>query len=180
MKKRLLILCLTFSQLLLGQTYFTRTGNTDFKASVEAFEPVEATNNSTTAILKAKSGDLAAQLFINAFKFKVALMQEHFNENYMDSNQFPKAVFRGKIINFDLDSLKEDTTYQMTGTLTVRNIPKEIRTEVTVHRNGDTLSLQSEFKVKPQDFGIKIPSIVRKKIADQIIISIHYELVPKK
>ena len=53
----------------LSQTYFTRTGFTEFKASVEAFEPVEAKNNSTTVILKTQSGDIAAQLFINAFKF---------------------------------------------------------------------------------------------------------------
>ena len=78
-----LIVCLTVCQIAISQTYFTRTGLTKFKASVEAFEPVEAKNNSTTAILKTQTGDIAAQLFINAFKFRVKLMQEHFNENYM-------------------------------------------------------------------------------------------------
>ena len=88
-----------------SQTYITRTGNTDFKAPVKAFEPVEATNNSTTVILKTTTGDLAAQLFMTAFQFKVALMQEHFNENYMNSNKYPKAMFRGKLTDFNFSKV---------------------------------------------------------------------------
>ena len=181
MKKSLLILiCIVTSQIALSQTYFTRTGFTEFKASVKAFEPVEAKNNSTTVILKTKTGDLAAQLFITAFKFKVALMQEHFNENYMDSDKFPKAVFRGKLKNFDFNSLSDKQEYDLSGSLTVRGIKKEVNTKMTVKKTGDKIHLLSEITVKPQDFDIKIPSIVRKKIADKIIITINYELVEKK
>jgi len=181
MKKTIvLFIFLVSCQLGFSQTYFTRTGTTEFKASVEAFEPVEATNNSTTAILKTESGDIAAQLFINAFKFRVALMQEHFNENYMDSNKYPKAIFRGLLKGFDFSEFSEEKEYDLSGTLTVRGVKKEINSKATLKKVGDAIQMTATFSVKPQDFDIKIPSIVRKKIADQINVSINYELVEKK
>lgn len=181
MKKTItLFLFLIACQVGFSQTYFTRTGMTEFKASVEAFEPVEAKNNSTTAVLKTQTGDIAAQLFITAFKFRVALMQEHFNENYMDSDKFPKAVFRGKLSNFDLSSLSGEQEYDLSGTLTVRGVAKEINSKATVKKVGDAIQLTTAFSVEPQEFDIKIPSIVKKKIADKINVSINYELVEKK
>jgi hypothetical protein len=175
-----LIACLIITQVALSQTYFTRTGLTEFKASVEAFEPVEAINNSTTAILKTQSGDIAAQLFINAFKFRVALMQEHFNENYMESNKYPKAVFRGKLNGFNFAEVSGEQEYDLVGTLTIRGVKKEVSTKAKVQKDGDQLVLTAAFSVEPQEFDIKIPSIVRKKIADKINITINYALVEKK
>lgn len=181
MKKTIsLIAFLIVCQMAISQTYFTRTGLTEFKASVEAFEPVEAKNNSTTAILKVKTGDIAAQLFINAFKFRVALMQEHFNENYMDSNKFPKGVFRGKLKNFDLSSITSEKEFDLEGSLTIRGVKKEISTKAKIKKEGDNYRLTATFTVEPGDFNIDIPSIVRKKIADKINITIDYELVEKK
>ena len=181
MKKTItLIACLIVTQVALSQTYFTRTGVTEFKASVEAFEPVEATNNSTTALLKTQSGDIAAQLFINAFKFRVALMQEHFNENYMESNEYPKAVFRGKLNGFNFSELSGEQEYDLVGSLTVRGIKKDVSTKANVKKVEDQLVLTANFSVDPQEFNIKIPSIVRKKIAEKINIIINYELVEKK
>lgn len=181
MKKTIAIIVVLVScQVAFAQTYYTRTGTTAFKASVEAFEPVEATNNSTTAILKTQNGDIAAQLFINAFKFRVALMQEHFNENYMESNKYAKALFRGKLKDFDVNNFSGEKEYDLSGTLTVRGIKKEISSKATLKKVGDNIELSTVFTVEPQDFDIKIPSIVRKKIADKINVSINYELVEKK
>jgi polyisoprenoid-binding protein YceI len=180
MKKSILFLFLFVTASAFSQTYFTRAGNTDFKASVEAFEQVEATNISTTVILKSASGDIAAQLFITAFKFKVALMQEHFNENYMDSNKFPKAIFRGKLENFNLSEIGDKNEYPLAGTLTVRGVKKEISTIAQIALVDDKLTISANFMVEPQDFDIDIPKVVREKIADKINISINYELVEKK
>tara|TARA_B110000238_G_scaffold193230_1_gene229426 strand:- start:1471 stop:2049 length:579 start_codon:yes stop_codon:yes gene_type:complete len=163
-----------------SQTYFTRTGTTNFKASVTAFEPVEATNKSTTVILKTATGDLAAQLFMSAFQFRVALMQEHFNENYMDSNTHPKAVFRGKLADFNFTELSIKKEYDLSGTLTIKGVKKEISTTATVILDGDKITISSRFTVAPQDFDIDIPKIVRKKIAETINITLKYELVEKK
>ena len=180
MKKIIVLTLLVISQITSAQKYFTRTGATEFKASVAAFEPVEASNKSTTVILKSDTGDIAAQLFINAFQFRVALMQEHFNENYMDSDTYPKATFRGKIQDFSLANIDSEKKYPLKGTLTIRGKQKEINTTVNIQLKDDTIILKSEFNLNPNDFGIKIPSIVRKKIAKQINITLQYELVEKK
>lgn len=177
-KKTFLFTFLIISQIICAQKYFTRTGTTNFKASVATFEAIEATNKSTTVILKTDTGDIAAQLFIAAFTFKVALMQEHFNENYMDSDKFPKATFRGRLKGFSIDTLKKE--YPLVGTLTIRGVKKEIETTARLMISEGTIYITSNFTVKPQDFDIKIPSIVRKKIAASININLNYELVEKK
>jgi polyisoprenoid-binding protein YceI len=176
-KKTFLFTFLIISQIICAQKYFTRTGTTNFKASVATFEAIEATNKSTTVLLKTDTGDIAVQLFIAAFNFKVALMQEHFNENYMDSDKFPKATFRGKLKGFSIDTLKRE--YPLLGTLTIRGIKKEIETTARVMITEGTIYITSNFTVKPQNFDIKIPSIVRKKIAESININLNYELVEK-
>ncbi|WP_298426202.1 YceI family protein [uncultured Kordia sp.] len=180
--KRMLILCFLFvAGSVSAQKYYTKTGETDFKASVEAFEPVEAKSNSTTAILKTDSGDLAALLFIKSFHFKVALMEEHFNENYMDSDKFPKATFKGKLKDFNMADLSSTAKeFKLSGTLIVRGKAKDIETIAMISKDGDKIIIKSKFSVKPQDFGIEIPSIVRNKIAKEINVTLNYELVEKK
>ena len=179
MKNLIILTILLFSQSIAAQKYFTRAGTTHFKASVDAFEPIEAINNSSSSILKVDTGDIAIQLFINAFQFKVALMQEHFNENYMESERYPKAVFRGKISGFTLEKIKKQQVFPLLGTLTIRGKKKDINTTATVFFQQNKIKLLSNFSLKPQDFNIKIPRIVRKKIANQINISINYELLQK-
>lgn len=176
MKKLILIITILLGHSIYAQKYFTRTGTTEFKASVAAFEPVEAVNKSTSVVLKADSGEIAALLLMKAFRFKVALMQEHFNENYMDSDTYPKATFKGAIVDFDESTLSEEKSYTIKGTLTVRGVEKKIETKAKVARKGDNIYLSSTFSVAPQDFNIKIPSIVRKKIAEKINIYLDYEL----
>ena len=90
----LIIFCVLLSLQLHAQKYFTRSGITQFEASEKTFEPIEALNITTTVILDANNGNIVSQVFMAGFKFKNALMQEHFNENYMDSYQYPKATFK--------------------------------------------------------------------------------------
>ena len=181
MKKVVLFLLLMISFSTFAQKYFTKTGNTQFKASVEAFEPVEAINNSTTAIINVTSGEIASLLFIKAFNFRVALMQEHFNENYMDSGTFPKATFKGLISDFDLSKISStEKKLLLKGILTVRGVEKEIETLATFSKKEDKLLMVTSFGVKPEDFNIKIPKIVSNKIAGTINISLVYEFIEKK
>lgn len=164
-----------------AQKYFTKTGETEFKASVEAFEPVEAINKSTTVLLNTKDGTLAALLFVKAFHFEIALMEEHFNENYMESDKFPKAIFKGKIIGFDAASLSEnEKEFTLKGTIKIRGKAKDIETIVQLKKINNSILLVASFTVSPQDFDIEIPSIVRNKIASAIQLKLNYELVEKK
>ncbi len=180
MKKLFLIGMLVAMFSAQAQKHITKTGTTNFKASVEAFEPVEATNESTTVLLNAGTGDIAALVFVKAFHFRVALMQEHFNENYMDSDQFPKASFKGKIKDFNVEDITaQPKEFLLKGTLKIRDKEQEVEFPVKMKRGSNKLVLDGKFSVHPQDFDIEIPSIVRKKIAQQITIQLHYELVKK-
>jgi len=164
-----------------AQKYYTKTGFTEFKASVKAFEPVEAKNNSSTAILDTENGKVAALLFIKAFRFRVALMEEHFNENYMDSEQYPKANFKGEILNFNKEELLKDyKNYPVSGILSIKGVNKEVSFPIALKWVGDKLLVKGEFIVSPSDFDIEIPSIVRKKISETVKISFNYELLEKK
>lgn len=163
-----------------GQKYFTRSGITEFEASEKAFEPIEAINESTTAIMDLSSGVIVAQVFMAGFQFKNALMQEHFNENYMESNQYPKATFKGKLDNFSLDDLKSNEPIPLSGMLTIKGVEKKIQTTVSITQDQNGLSLTGMFSVNPEDFNIKIPVIVQEKIADMVHINLNYQLVEKK
>ncbi len=164
-----------------AQKYFTKTGFTEFKASVEAFEPVEAINESTTAILNTETGEVAALMFIRAFHFKVALMEEHFNENYMDSDQYPKTTFKGNLEGFDINALTDEPQeFPVTGVMTMRGVDKEIKTVAIISKKGDQILVNSNFTVKPEDFNIEIPSVVASKIAESVNINLEYELSKKE
>ena len=177
----ILLLLLASSQQVIAQKYFTKTGLTLFKASVEAFEPVEAENNSSTAILDTSNGQIAALLFIKAFHFEIALMEEHFNENYMDSDKFPKAQFKGLIKEFNFSELtKEEQEYMFSGELIVRGVSKTIEAPINLKIEDNKIFANSTFIVTPEDFEIEIPNIVKEKIAKSIIITFNYELIEKK
>ncbi len=176
---RILIILLLVAQSIFAQKYFTRNGLTEFKASVDAFEPVEAKNHSSSAIITGKR-DIAVQIFISAFEFRIALMQEHFNENYMDSDDYPKATFRGKIEDFDINNIDADKKYKVVGNLTIRDSKKQIETFAEISRKNENIIFESMFEIVPKDFNIKIPGIVKKKIAQKIKINLHYELSEKK
>lgn len=181
MKIQLTLISFLLTASLFAQKYITKEGQTHFKASVEAFEPVEAENNSTTVVLNTENGQMAALIFVKAFRFDIALMEEHFNENYMDSDEHPKATFKGQIKDFDIKQLSSEAkTFDLTGILTVRGKEKEINTKVTLTKEGDVISVTSHFQVTPQEFGIEIPSLVREKIAENILIDCNYELKQKR
>ena len=180
MKYLILVAMIMTSSFSFAQKYFTKTGKTEFKASVEAFEPVEATNNSTTAILNVATGDVASLLFVKSFKFEIALMEEHFNENYMDSDVHPKATFKGKLGDFDVSKLSDTfQSFPLSGVLTVKGKNKNVTTTAQLKMVEGKIYVESHFSVKPEEFDIEIPGVVKEKIAKSINIDLHYELIKK-
>jgi hypothetical protein len=160
--------------------FITRSGNLNFEASVSSFEDIKAKNNSTTALFNVKNGEFAALVLIKGFKFKIALMEEHFNENYMESDEFPKATFKGKLQGFDVKKLdNNEQQYILEGTLTIHGIAKKIATTVSIKKITNSIMMLGSFKISPKKFNIKIPSIVKNKIAKEIIIDFNFELNPK-
>ena len=163
-----------------AQKYATRSGKTSFIGSEETFEQIKAVNNVSTSIIDSSSGDIAILLFISAFDFEISLMQEHFNENYMDSSKYPKATFSGNIQNFSFKELSDyEKEHKILGVLTIRGIEKEITVSCHLKKIKKGLSLKTNFNVLASDFEIKIPKVVRNKISQEINITAEYDLIEK-
>ena len=144
-------------------------GIINFEASIPLFEEVKAINDKTTCILITKTGEIACWVNIKDFKFKRDLMQEHFNENYMESNRFPRAVFKGKIDRFNLKNLSSESNHcQIIGKITLRGRTKKIVINGTLKKVGKGIELYSVFPLNTDDFNIEIPFIVRSKISKNV------------
>ena len=160
------------------EKYLTKTGELSFESSVPSFEEVAAKNNSVTAIINTENGEIAALALIKGFRFKNALMEEHFNENYAESNKYPKANFQGEIENFSPENMPGN--FKINGDLTFHGVTKSIKNiQVTVDEIGDKITIKGSFRVLASDFKIDIPKIVRNKIAEDVLVSFSFELLPK-
>ncbi len=163
-----------------AQKMMTRTGEIKFEASMPAFEEVAATNSTVSAILDQSTGDLAALALIKAFKFKAPLMEEHFNENYMESSKFPKATFKGKIVNFEASKLStKKSDYDLEGDLTIHGVTKKVKTKISLVLIAGKINAATNLVVKAKEYGIAIPSLVKSKIAEDIEINIKLVLEGK-
>lgn len=165
-----------------AQKYFTRTGHVHF-FSATPMENIEAHNYKATSVMDISTGDIEFSMLIMAFEFEKALMQEHFNENYMESEKFPKATFKGKITNLDKIDFTKDGTYPatVTGKMTIHGVTKEVTTNGNITVKGGKISASSVFNVAPADYDITIPAVVKDNIAKDIKVTVDsaYELYKK-
>ncbi len=170
----LIFFCFTTA---IAQKYSTKTGEINFEASVPSFEEVKAKNTNVSAILNAETGDFAALALIKGFRFKVALMEEHFNENYAESSKFPKATFKGKIKDFDTSSLTENKKeFTISGAVTMHGETKNIEVPLVLQMQNGVLLASTNFVLNPGDFNIKIPKIVSNKISKDVMVSASFSL----
>ncbi len=183
MIKHMSIIVITFFCIILNaqERYITRNGNVIFEATVPSFEEIKAVHKNTSALLNIKNGELAALILVKGFKFKIALMEEHFNENYIESDDFPKATFKGKILNFDFKEISDEfKQFEIEGILKIHGISKKIKTICNIKLNSKNILLIGKFKINPSDFDIKIPNIVSNKIAKNVFIDFNFEMKPKE
>ncbi|MGJ8685559.1 MAG: YceI family protein [Nonlabens sp.] len=163
------------------ERYQTRTGTISFEASVPSFEAIEAENKSSTVVLDMSTGNVAALALVKGFRFPIALMQEHFNENYIESDDFPKAVLKGTLKDFNaitfLENGKDD--YTLEGSLELHGVKKQVSIPVQLSKDGKSILLTSSFNLKPADFNIEIPGVVSKKIAKEVQVTVHATLDKK-
>lgn len=161
-----------------AQKLITKTGSLKFQASVPSYEEVAAENKSVSAVLEQSTGDFASLVLIKGFRFKVALMEEHFNENYMESEKFSKATLKGKIEDFDISKITNTSKdFTLKGAITIHGKTKPLTVIVKISKAANGVNAMGSFEVKPEDFDIEIPSIVRKKIADKIKINYSFLLI---
>lgn len=161
----LLFLLLTAFSALAQDKFFTNTGTVNFEASVPLFEEIKAVNRQVIILLEPKTSTFVCTVMIKDFRFKLDLMQEHFNENYLESNRYPKAVFKGKIDKFDLKDITEiEKSYEIKGKLNLKGKSKEIVVNALIKRVPDGIQIISDFPITVSDFDIKIPSKIAAKI----------------
>jgi len=146
--------------------YFTKTGNVSFSAGT-ALEDIDGLNKSTTCVFDASSGDIQFAILIKGFEFKRSLMMEHFNENYMESDKFPKSIFKGKITNLEKINFLKDGAYPVNvrGVLEIHGVKKEVESNGQFKVLGETVIATAEFEIVLEDYAITIPSLVKDKIS---------------
>lgn len=148
--------------------------------SATPMEDIAATNNASKVILNTNTNEIQAKVPVINFKFKKSLMEEHFNENYMETEKFPNSTFKGKI-NEDIDYTK-DGEYDVTvaGKMNMHGVEKDAPlTGKLIIKNGE-LIINTKFNVHLADYDIKIPSVVSKNIAEDIEVKLNSNLIPFK
>lgn len=153
----------------------TKTGTITFEASVPSFEEVKAKNESVTCVLNTKTGEIASLVLMKGFRFKIALMEEHFNENYIESDKYPKATFKGTIQGFNWNIIgNSPKEFKMNGKLELHGKSNEINTVVLLRKIDESLEIIANFNLNSDDFNIEIPSVLAKKVSKTIKVKANF------
>ena len=161
-----------------GQLYMAQNGEVSF-FSKTPLEDIDALNKQVGSIINADNNEVAVQMRVSSFVFPNKLMQEHFNENYLESDKFPSATFKGKIR--EVVDLRVPGTYVVTavGTATIHGITNPIEIKGNIVSKGEQVSLTCQFDIKLVDYKIAIPRIVFAKIAEVIRVNSKINYVKK-
>ena len=175
MKKKIILICLVLVSVISvnAQTkYLTRTGTVNFFSSTSV-EDIEAINTQASSILKTDTKDIVINVLMRSFKFDKALMEEHFNEKYVESETYPSAKFKGKIVD-DIDFSKNGKYdhVKVQGTMMMHGVNKEITiyANVNINTKDGTITCKCNFLLNPDDYNIEIPNLVKDKISNDIKI----------
>ncbi|WP_417603663.1 YceI family protein [Owenweeksia hongkongensis] len=174
----LLSIALLLTASLSAQKIFTRTGYVKFYSEAP-IENIEAVNKQVSSVIEISDGSFAFLVPIKGFVFEKALMQEHFNENYMESGKYPKGSFQGKIKDIGSLNFEKDGEYQatFTGTMNIHGVEKELTEKATITIKGGKASLNAKFNIRPEDYGVKIPAGKRDNISEivEVTVKMDYE-----
>jgi polyisoprenoid-binding protein YceI len=172
MKKSIITLVFALSGMLsYAQFYLTRSGFVGFYSKTSV-EDIKGENNQVYAVVDIGAKNLAFTMLVKGFIFPKELMQEHFNENYMESDKYPKATFSG-VYTGDVTTGKDGVyTVAVKGNLTIHGVTKAIEMPATIERKGETLHGKATFQLSPEDYNISIPSLVREKIEKSLKVNV--------
>lgn len=171
------IFALVFTTVAFSQKMMTRSGEIKFDATLSgAIDQVIGMNNTVSSIFDKATGDFVVQGMVKSFKFKSPLMEEHFNENYMESDKLPKTSFKGKVLNYD----GKTGTYDVEGDLTIHGVANKVKTKVIISSTGGKLGLAGNFTAKLSDYKLEVPAMAKKTLAETAKISFKLDLENKK
>ncbi len=179
MKKFTIILAaiLLTATLANAQKYMTKAGTIIFSSDTP-MEKIEGVNHQVNSALDFASGNFVFKTLIHGFEFEKALMQEHFNENYMESEKFPNSTFIGKITNINDVNPNKDGVYKVVveGDLSMHGVTNKIKENGILEVKGGKVLGKATFNVSPKDYNIAIPSAVIKNISESIQVSVNISL----
>ena len=166
---------LLFSTQVLAQQFYTSKGKISF-FSEAPLEDISAVNENVSAIIDSQTGGFAFRVKIVEFTFPNSLMQEHFNESYLESEKYPLSTFTGVIDDFsDLD-LSNEQNLVVNGSLSMHGISKVAQMKANAKMINDELHISSTFDVALKDYDIDIPKIMIYKIAETIAVTVEIKL----
>jgi polyisoprenoid-binding protein YceI len=178
-----IILTLTLTLMLsvssFAQIFKAKDGGTEVSFfSSSPLEDITALNKGAIVVLNSANGEIQIRISIQNFKFKNSLMEEHFNENYLESQKFPNSTFKGKI-NEKIDYTKDgENKVTVSGSMEIHGVTKEVTLDGVLTVKGKELLLSSKFKVKVADYNVKVPSLYVKNIAEVVDVTLASVLEP--
>ncbi len=154
------------------KVYATKTGQTAFNAS-SPIEKIAAVNNQTDSKFVADNGQVVFAVLIKGFKFENQLMEDHFNENYMESTKLPKADFKGYITNIKEVNFSKDGSYpvKLDGNLTLHVVTNKVAAAGTMKITGGVPEMEGTFKIKLKDYNVT-GLYIGEKIAPEVAITV--------
>nr|WP_299343237.1 YceI family protein [Allomuricauda sp.] len=179
MNKSILLFALFMTPLCWGQSasrVITKQGQISFFSHTQV-EDIEAVNNQVLSVADFSTAEVAVSMLMRAFVFKKALMQEHFNESYIESDIYPKSTFEGKILDFD-PTLPESQTKLVKGQIQIHGVSKELEIKTKIENIQGSIILSGTFDLRVADYKIKIPPIVAGNISKTIEVSFRFEYQP--
>jgi hypothetical protein len=139
-------------------------------------EDITAKNSKASSIFNSATGEIVYSIPIKDFQFAKTLMQEHFNEKYMDTEKFPKSTFQGKIIGFQqVDGVQQ---VRAQGKLTIHGVTKDIDQPGTIEVQGKKIQMKSKFMIKLEDYNITRPQLLWQNIAEEVEVTVEFLYKP--
>jgi len=160
-----------------AKVYLCKDGTISF-FSETPMENIDATSGTLNCIVNTSTNEINYLVAIKSFKFKKPLMQDHFNEKYLESDKYPQAVFKGKI-NETIDWSKDgEYPITATGNLNIHNVDKTYTEKGTLSIKGGVFTIEGSFNVKIADHKIEIPTLVMTNIAEVVNVKHKSTLTP--
>lgn len=175
----LLVVAIVISTNFYAQIYMAKTCEVSF-FSASPLENIEAINKASKPLINMETNDVQIKIVNTAFIFEKPLMQEHFNENYMESEKYPNTIFKGKI-NEKIDWKKDgENKVTVTGKMSMHGVDKDITVDGLVIIKGEEITISTKFKVHVADYNIKVPSLYIQNIAEDVDVKLNAVLFPFK
>ena len=161
--------------------FIDRAGEAHF-FSASPIENIEAFNKQALSVLDMQTGEILAVVLMKSFEFEKSLMQEHFNENYVESDKYPKATFKGKILNLKEVDFTKDGTYvlQVDGEMSLHGVTRSVNTKAEATITNGAIQAKAEFYLAVKDFNIEIPRLVVNNISEKIRVNVKFRYQPAK